>query len=57
MAEDNYNDEFFEQKDRELNKTRRPCGHLPCTLGHCKACAEHCGKGNEYEIITKTDCK
>ncbi len=49
-------DEFLDQMDRQINKTKMVCGHKPCSLGHCKGCEEHCGKGNEYEIITKTDC-
>lgn len=48
-------EEFLDQMDKKLNKTPRPCGHLPCTLGHCKGCEKHCGKGNAYEITTKTD--
>lgn len=48
-------EEFLDQMDRKLNKTLLACGHLPCTLGHCRGCEQHCGKGNAYEITTKTD--
>lgn len=57
MVDDNINDEYFNQLDRQLNKTPLACGHLPCTLGHCKGCEIHCGKGNQYEINTKTNSK
>lgn len=57
MSDDNVNDEYFELLDKKLNKTKRACGHLPCTLGHCKGCEQHCGKGNEYEIIASPNRK
>jgi len=41
-----HTDEFLDQMDKQINKTPRPCGHLPCSLGGCKGCEQHCGKGN-----------
>jgi len=57
MMDEKQEQEFLDQMDRQINRTKMACGHKPCTLGHCKGCETHCGKGNEYEINTKTNCK
>lgn len=40
-------DEWLDQMDKKLNQTPLACGHKPCTLGGCKSCGQHCGKGKQ----------
>jgi len=37
-------DEFLDIVDRAVNQKPLSCGHLPCNLGGCKGCEEHCPK-------------